>query len=104
MPVLRTRGLDLIGFGVTYLMKFQIVTYRRTKRWPPYSAKDTYIAACRAFHWSNSEPYRTEGKTPEEAREKMVKIIQEVLDKEFSDLRMTEVDLEPREDPSLGTI
>jgi len=84
-------------------MKFQIITYRRTKQWPPYSSKNLYIAACRSFPWSNTEPFRTEGNTPEEARENLIKIIQDVLNKEFSEIEMTEVDLEPKApDPFLG--
>ena len=72
-------------------MKFEIVTRRKDG----YAGSDKYEAACRAFPWSNTEPYRTAGPTPEAARKKMVEYIQRVLN-DFHEVEVTEVELEPK--------
>ena len=73
-------------------MKFEIVTHRREH----YVGPDIYEAKCRAFPWSNTEPYRQYGPTPEAARKKIVDIIQQCLN-DFYELEVTELELEPRD-------
>ena len=75
-------------------MKFQIITYRN----PKYSGKSgsgAWVASCQPFPWGvNEEPIKVLGPTPEEARERLVRALQQQIDIHFPDLEAVEVDVE----------
>ena len=77
-------------------MKFQIVVYNQALRKPGYpsTAMKPYLAMTGPLPGTLSDPFRAEGATPEEARAKLIAMVQGFLDT-YPELEVTEVDIKP---------
>lgn len=77
-------------------MKFQIVTYNQAKRRPGYPSTSTrpYLAMTGPLPGTFGDPFRAEGDTHEEARTKLIAMIQQFLDT-YPELEVTEIDITP---------
>jgi hypothetical protein len=74
-------------------MNFQIVTYRNVKNLMNQPGEEPWVAACRPFPWTDEKPLRVCGPTPEEAKERMQRLIQQQLDMGYPELSIGEVSL-----------
>jgi predicted RNase H-like HicB family nuclease len=82
-------------------MKFQIATYRRSaavdKLFKDQLA-GPYTAVCRPFPWSEEKSIWACGDTPEEARARLMVLLQNHVDWSYPELEVTEVELEISEE------
>jgi hypothetical protein len=75
-------------------MKFEIVTYRNPK-YLGQPGEGAWVAACRSFWWADHEPsIQVLGPTPEEARKRLVGVIQQRINVYFPELESSEVNVE----------
>jgi hypothetical protein len=74
-------------------MKFQILTYQRLKGIT--AVIDPFVAIAIGAPGPINEN-RFYGTTPEEAREKLIKAAQSYMDREYTNLTVTEVEIAPR--------
>ena len=80
-------------------MKFQIVTYNQAKRrlgYPPASTKSYLATMTGPLPETLDDPFRAEGATPEEAKTKLIAMVQRFLD-DYPELEFCEVNLEVSE-------
>jgi len=79
-------------------VKFQIVTYNQAARRPGYPSTSVkpYMAMTGPLPGTLGDPLRADGETREEARMKLVAMIQRLLDM-YPGLEVTEVDIQPSE-------
>jgi hypothetical protein len=78
-------------------MKFQIATFKTfivPSDKPRSALTGEYTAMCRVFPWSEENPIWARGATPEEAKERLLVILQRHLDGSFRELEVSEVELE----------
>lgn len=82
-------------------VKFQIATYRRSAAVDKLF-KDQLAgpctAVCRPFPWSEEKSIWACGDTPEEARARLMVLLQNHVDWSYSELEVTEVELEISEE------
>jgi hypothetical protein len=74
-------------------MKFQILTYQRKK--DTVDVADPFVAMAIGAPWP-IDGDRFYGSTPEKAREKLIKAAQFYMDRNYTNLTVTEVEIAPR--------
>lgn len=71
-------------------MKFQILSFQRLK--DTIEVEDPFVAITIGVPWPINGD-RFYGRTPEEARNKLIKAVQTYFDNEYTNLTVTEVEL-----------
>ena len=74
-------------------MKIQIATYKSSSIQTEVFKDEAYTAACRPFPWMNSDPVRATGPTPDDARNRLIKLIQVLSASHFEELDVREYDI-----------
>ena len=80
-------------------MKFQIVTFNQATHRPGYPQTDAkpYAAMTGPIPGTLGDPFRTQGRTREEAKAGLLLLLQHHIDTYYPEFEMTEVDLQPKQ-------
>ena len=74
-------------------MKVQIAVYKSSSIQTKVFKDGEYTAVCRPFPWTNNDPIRATGSTPDDARNKLIKLIKVHAASYFEELDVREYDI-----------
>ena len=74
-------------------MKVQIATYKSSSIQTEVFKDEAYTAACRPFPWMNGDPVRATGPTPDDARNRLIKLVKILSASHFEELDVREYNI-----------
>ena len=74
-------------------MKIQIATYKSSSIQTEIFKDEAYTAMCRPFPWTNNDPMKATGPTPDDARNKLIGLIKVFSASFFEELDVRECDI-----------
>lgn len=75
-------------------MKIQIATYKSFSIQTKIFKDEAYTAVCRPFPWTNNDPMTVTGPTPDDARNKLIKLIEVLSASLFEELDVREYNIQ----------